>query len=74
MADPVIWAPMLRWPAAMVPKVYQGAREWNADGPVAPPMAVGALGPELLGLVYEWRGPRLLCVNCPDIPLPGKTG
>jgi hypothetical protein len=55
------------WPAAFVPKVHLGMREWNKDGPVAPPIAAAAaqLGPEL-GLSYEWRGPRLFCVNCPN--------
>jgi hypothetical protein len=65
MADPVVWAPMLDWPAAFVPKVFEGMREWNADGPVPPP---GSGFGELLQnwRVYEWRGPRLVCVNCPD--------
>jgi hypothetical protein len=62
MADPVVWAPMLDWPAAYVPKVFQGVREW--DGP-KPALGV-TLDKTPLGLVYEWRGPRLYCVNCPD--------
>jgi hypothetical protein len=64
MTDPVVWAPMPGWPAAFVPKVYQGVREWDRDGPKPPPGA-GVPAPSTWR-VYAWRGPRLYCVNCPD--------
>jgi hypothetical protein len=54
---------MRGWPAVFVPKVWLGLREWNKDGPVPAP---ASLGTAPLGLVYEWHGLRLVCVNCPD--------
>lgn len=63
MADPVVWAPIPGWPAAYVPKTFHGVREWDADGPKPAP---GTPLRNPLGLVYEFHGQRLYCVNCPD--------
>ena len=65
MPDPVVWATMPGWPAAFVPKVFEGSREWNADGPVSPAASAG-LGDPDHWRVYAWAGPRLVCVSCPD--------
>jgi hypothetical protein len=64
MADPVVWAPMPDWPAAFVPKTFNGVREWDADGPKPPPGT--GQGDPAHWRVYAWAGPRLVCVNCPE--------
>jgi hypothetical protein len=71
MADSVIWAPMTGWPAAFVPKCWQGLREWTKDGPSEAPISLNAaVSRASLGRVYQWQGSgpraRLVCVNCPD--------
>ena len=48
---------------AFVPKVFEGRRHWNADGPVEVPLYTRNA---MVGRVYAWRGPHLVCVNCPD--------
>jgi len=80
MADSTVWAPMPRtapglpiYPGtliywdAYVPKVWEGRRQWDKDGPAEVPtarLAPRALGPEL-GIVYRWAGPRLVqCSTC----------
>jgi hypothetical protein len=45
-----------------VPKVWAGLRGWTAEGPIEVPIAL----PRELGVVYQWRGRRLVCVGCPD--------
>jgi hypothetical protein len=64
--ETVCWAPMVGWPAAFVPKVWQGRRDWNENGPGAPPGAAQQPAPVRLGQVYAWQGPRLVCVTCPN--------
>ena len=65
MADSVVWAPMTGWPAAFVPKCWQGLREWTKDGPAGVPVTLNAVaGRASLGRVYPRA--RLVCVNCPD--------